>query len=172
MAFFDKLKFWKKKEDTFAELDKQLGTLGAASPGQMPATPGTEGAEMEHPLGLETGYGEPFGDQLSRAGATGMEYEQPAESSFAPFSMEHPAEERRRPGEVPQQYGQPLQPIGQAAPISQNMQHQFELVSAKLDTIRVSLESINHRLAALERTLHVPEYEEEQPAARRRRGVW
>ena len=27
MAFLDKLKFWKKGDDAFAELDKQLGTL-------------------------------------------------------------------------------------------------------------------------------------------------
>lgn len=172
MTFMDKLTFWKKKEDTFAALDKQLGALGPSPPGQMPATPGTEG---EHPLGLETGYGEPFGDELSRTGATGMEYEQqyeqPAEEGLAPFTMEHPGEERRK-ADVPQQYGQPLQPIEQHGQINHNMQQQLELVTAKLDTIRVSLESINHRLAALERTLHVPEYEEEQPVPRRRRGVW
>lgn len=163
MAFLDKLIFWKKK-DTIAELDKQLGAL--APPGQMPPT---QGIEREQPLGLETGYGVPFGEPLAPSTPsmdTGLEHDQQGERGFEPFGMEHPLEERRRLGTL-QQYGQ--QPSQEAIP--QNIQQQLELVAAKLDTIRVSLESINHRLAAVERTLHVPAYEE-QTAPRRRRGVW
>lgn len=167
MAFLDKLIFWKKK-DTIAELDKQLGALGP--PGQMPPTQGipTQGIEREQALGLETGYGVPFGEPLSPSMSsidTGLEHNQHDERDFEPFGMEHPSEERRK--HELQQYEK--QPSNEAMP--QNIQQQLELVAAKLDTIRVSLESINHRLAAVERTLHVPVYEE-QPAPRRRRGVW
>lgn len=146
MAFFDKLKFW-KKEDSFAELNKQLDTLKQQTPSQAPE-----------------GFGTP--DPLTHSMDTGIPYEHSDEQNFSGvgYNLE-PAEEKTMFAR-PQQpsYTQPEQP-------NTSMHAQMELIAAKLDTIRVSLESINHRLVAVERALHVQEYEEViQP--RKRRGSW
>ena len=72
-----------------------------------------------------------------------------------------------------QQFSQPVQPAQTptltAAP-QQDLQPHLQLVAAKLDTIKVSLDNINYRLNALEQAMHVKEEPEERP--RRRRGVW
>ncbi len=161
MAFLDKLKFWKKEEDKFAELDKQLGTVPSTQ-----ATP-ADGADdfPHHPFGGEP-IGQPVEDSLLRSSETGLDFgAAKQESGFQSFTAEHPQEKRS-------QY-QPAQvyEVQSQAPQNQNVQQQLELVAAKLDTIRVSLESINHRLVAVERALHVQDYEE-ITAPRRRRGVW
>lgn len=171
MTFVDKLKFWKKEEDKFADLDRQLGTLQPQS--GMEKTPAMD---LQPPTGLETGHADM--DDVMRSRTTGMEESQDdAGTGFSGFTLDHPAEKRRSPFEPQQQstssYEQ-QQPFSQQQPFASQQpmqQQQVELLSAKLDTIRVSLESINHRLVALERALHVPEYEEEQ-TQRRRRGVW
>jgi hypothetical protein len=157
MAFLDKLKFWKKEEDKFAELDKQLGTAPTAQQG--------EDDFPHHPFGGEP-IGQPVEDSLMRSSETGLDFgAAKQESGFQSFTAEHPGEKRNQ--------FQPVQvyEMQSQAPQAQNVQQQLELVAAKLDTIRVSLESINHRLVAVERALHVQDYEE-TPAPRRRRGVW
>ena len=161
MAFLDKLKFWKKEEDKFAELDKQLGT---APPTQ--ATP-SEGSDdfPHHPFGGEP-IGQPVDEPFMRSAETGLDFgTSKQETGFQSFTAEHPGEKRSQyqPAQVYEVSSQPQQ--------GQNTSQQLELVAAKLDTIRVSLESINHRLVAVERALHVQDYEE-TPAPRRRRGVW
>ena len=137
MGFLNKFKFW-KKEDTFADLDKQLGTV------QTNQT-----------------------DDVLRSHETGLDLGQQQEAAFPSFSMEHPTEKRMPSFERPEQYESVQVPQQMQ---SQNVQQQLELVAAKLDTIRVSLESINHRLVAVERALHAEEYDE--ATAPRRRGVW
>lgn len=154
MSFLDKFKFWKKEEDKFAELDKQLGTVPTAVPG--------EDINPHHPFGGEA-FGQPVEEPLMRSSDAGLDFGK-QEAEFQSFGMEHPGEKKTMypQGQVYEVQPQPAQ--------AQNVQQQLELIAAKLDTIRVSLESINHRLVAVERVLHVPEYEEIAP--RRRRGAW
>ncbi len=147
MGILNKLQFW-KKEDSFGELNKQIDLLKQESPQQAPE-----------------GFGTP--DPLMQSMDTGIPYEHPDEQKYSGLglSLEPPVDKssfsRQAPSYTPVEY----------APQQSSMQSQMEIIAAKLDTIRVSLESINHRLAALERTMHVQEYEEPiQP--RRRRGVW
>lgn len=82
--------------------------------------------------------------------------------------MPHLQEERRPTAPKPQSFQQQPFPAQSQQPTQQPQQN-IELLAAKIDTIRVSLESINHRLAAIERAVHVPQ-RQERP--RRRRGVW
>jgi hypothetical protein len=144
----DKLKFWKKK-DAFADLDKELGTLDTGPKDDL-------GLPKQHdPLaGSDTGMD--FGKE-----ETDMSFGMNPPSQNDPFS---------RPLQSQQQQSQ-RQPIA-----AQPMQYpqtntQLDLIAAKLETIKVSMESMNHRMVALERALHVKDYQEtSQP--RRRRGVW
>ncbi len=154
MTFLDKFKFWKKEEDKFAELDKQLGTVPVAAHG--------EDINPHHPFGGET-FGQPVEETLLQSSESGLDFGK-QEAGFQPFGMNHPGEKKTmyQQGQVYEVQPQSTQP--------QNVQQQLELIAAKLDTIRVSLESINHRLVAVEHVLHVPEYEEVPP--RRRRGAW
>ncbi len=153
MSMFDKLKFW-KKEDSFGELNKQIETLKQEAPQQAPE-----------------GFGTP--DHLMQSMDTCIPYEHPDEQSSAGlgFGLE-PAEEKSAFQRQAPSYAHVEHAPQQSSFQSQSsLQSQMEIIAAKLDTIRVSLESINHRLVAVERALHVQEYEEPiQP--RRRRGVW
>ena len=160
MAFLDKLKFWKKEDvgTKFAELDQQLGTA--------PIIPGSQVTNPNEPYGPEMQFGEPIEEPLMRSADSGLNFPSREETGMQGFGMEHPAE-KRGAFEVRPAYEQQ-----QAMPVQgQNTQQQLELIAAKLDTIRVSLESINHRLVAVERALHAEEYEG-QPMLKRRRGVW
>lgn len=58
MAVLDKMKFWKKK-DPLADVEKELA---APLPGES-GTPKGTGTHQD--LGLSSGYGEPFKDDLS-----------------------------------------------------------------------------------------------------------
>jgi len=150
MSVLDKLKFW-KKDDSFAELDKQINAMKQQS-------------SSGPPLGFGTG------DPLQHSMDTGIPYEHPDEQNYSGvgYGLE-PAPEK------PLFSRQPVQQSGQqfSSTDSQSqgstMHAQMELIAAKLDTIRVSLESINHRLVAVERALHVQDYEE---PPRKRRGSW
>ncbi len=147
MAILDKLKFW-KKDDSFAELNKQLETLKKESPQQAPE-----------------GFGTP--DPLMHSMDSGIPYEHPDEQNYSNvgYGLEPPEEKS-----LFQRSSAPVS-APMDSPRDTSMHAQMELIAAKLDTIRVSLESINHRLVAVERALHVQEYEEPiQP--RKRRGVW
>lgn len=157
MAFLDKLKFW-KKEDSFAELDKQLGTMNPTDP--------QASFEAHQPPGFESQFGESADDHALRSASTGLEPSN--ESAFQSFGMQHPGEKRVSPFETPQR--PQVFEVSQQPVQNQNLAQQLEVVSAKLDTIRIAIESINHRLVALERTMHTSEYEE--PVVRRKRGVW
>ncbi len=161
MAFLDKLKFWKKDDDAFADLDKQLGT--------MPQTPGTPESQGYGPLSHEQGFTPSSDDDLLRSSDTGLDFGKQGThgaEGLSGFGMEHPGEKQTPSYEQPRQ----VYEVAPQAAAPQNVSQQLELVAAKLDTIRVSLESINHRLVAVERALHVQD--EEEVAPRRRRGVW
>lgn len=159
MALLDKLKFWQKKEE-IPLLDKELSKIGEMPP--------AAGAMPEHPLGLETGYGQPFSDELSRSMDLGLKEEK--QQGFAPFGMEPTKEESFLRSSYPATSQQ--QPLQQPQPLypTKDVSTQLDLVTEKLETIKVSLESINHRLLAVERALRIRE--EEAPRQRVRRGVW
>ncbi len=162
MAFLDKLKFWKKGDDAFADLDKQLGTIPST-------TPGTLEPQGYGPLSHEQGFSPPAEDDLLRSSETGLDFgkQNTHTEGFSGFGLEHPADKQMPSYEQPRQ----VYEVAPQAAAPQNVSAQLELVAAKLDTIRVSLESINHRLVAVERALHVQDYEE-APVPRKRRGVW
>lgn len=164
MSFIDKLKFWKKEEDKFAELDAQLGTISS----QGGTIPGTETAQTT----LESSNYADM-DEIMRARNIGMETDsqETAGAGFSGFGTEHPAEKKRPSFQsVQQPVYESMQPTQQASASSSMQQQQLELISAKLDTIRISLESMNHRLVTIERAMHVEDYQEAEP--RRRRGAW
>jgi hypothetical protein len=150
----DKLKFWKKKDD-FADLDKELGTLNS---------------NPKDTLGLQPNHDPMAGSN------TGLDM-QPKDDDYSfgmtPPSQDDPFQRPQAPQQPlqQQQYHQPQQAVQQAPQYQQTANTQMDLVVAKLDTIKVSIESINHRLLAVERALHVRDYRDTQQP-RRKRGVW
>lgn len=134
MAFFSKLAFWKKKDD-------DLGGLGDL--GELPPFPDDTN------LGLP-GFGTP----------------KPANYPPEPgYGYGQPVQERPLPRApiTPQQY-QEITPAPQYGQYGYQQNKDIEVVSAKLDSIRATLDSINQRLANIERMAY---REEEQPRIRR-----
>ena len=126
MGIFDKLAFWKKKED-FGDFDKDFGAdLGLGGMGDQTMGPG-----MGRDLGM------------------------PEDTGFGSMGREYPQRSMQPPGQpVPMQqpFGAPIQP---AQPSEYDYSRdKFEVVSAKLDSIRYTLESINQRLTNLERVAY------------------
>jgi len=111
MSIFDKLKFWKKEEPSFAP--PQLGEFGGESFGAAPfEIPG---------LGPKEGITRP-----------------PSLEPMGGFGSSQP-------------FGAPtLQPAFSQQPVAPQSTAELQLVSAKLDTLRVMLENISARLARLE----------------------
>lgn len=121
MAFFDKLKFWKKKDD-FGDIGKDLGLdkdLGLGKDLGMDLSPGPS-----PDLGMGLDMGQPPQQPLQKYPS----FQQP---SFQPSFQPQPA------------FQQPSYPNDMA---SKNL----EIISSKLDALRASLESINQRLANIE----------------------
>ena len=131
MAFFDKLAFWKKKDDDFG-----LGDLP--------------------PLPDDTSLG------LPDLGSENM----PGYPSEQNHSYQQPVQERPVPRApiTPQQYYEVSPPQSQQQQQYPPQNREMEVVSAKLDSIRVTLDSINQRIANIERIAYK---EEEQPKIRR-----
>jgi len=137
MGIFSKLAFWKKKD---LGLGRDLGVdlgLGAANQPMgpdlgLPKQPGTQRG-----LGLpsrELGMPEDIG-----FGGMGQPATQPLTPPGQPSPMQQP-------------FGAPIQP---SPPTERDYKSdKFEVVSAKLDSIRYTLESINQRLANLERVAY------------------
>jgi hypothetical protein len=117
MGVFDKLMFWKKKED-----DLGLGNLGAANPNM--------GAVPDDPFSSEIGMPQQqFG-----------QYRQQYSQQQYPGQFQQPSFSRADyPGQQgfqsPQGYGN----------------KDLEVVSAKLDALKAYMDSVNQRLANLER---------------------
>ncbi len=122
MAFFDKLKFWKKRT-TPSEAGFDLGLPPPESPfaQPQPAFPGMEPQE--------------FGQQQAQAFAA--QY-----PPYVPVS-EQPAFPSSAKVSFPQQQA----PLPYPSPVEKDI----EVISAKLDSIRATLESINQRLQNIER---------------------
>ncbi|MDP7180268.1 MAG: hypothetical protein QF824_03290 [Candidatus Woesearchaeota archaeon] len=148
MSFMDKLMFWKKSDDFGKDLEMGLDKGLAAHDAGMggPGGPGGPGTEMGgHDPGLG-GQGMGMGGHDPGFGAP------PQQPSYGQSpSMGQPPQQMA----PPQQFQQPAPPM---MPQQQGGQEvvgkDFEIVSSKLDGLRATLESINQRLANLERVAY------------------
>ncbi len=127
MGIFSKLAFWKKKD--YLGLGNDFG----ADLGMGPEDTGADwGSQKQY--GMGRGLGLPSRD-------LGM----PEDTGFGAMGQAPPGQ----PSPMEQPFGAPMQP---RQPTQADYQtDKFEVVSAKLDSIRYTLESINQRLANLER---------------------
>ena len=152
MGILDKVMFWKKKDD-FADLglgvddfgkdfggDKDLTGLGGVGTGKVASStdnlPGF--GDREHVFG--------GGDSPLTA------------SSQAPFTPEVPQQQgfssrASAPVMSPSQYGPPqyAPPASGSVESSYIISKELEIISSKLDALRVGIDSVSHRLASLER---------------------
>jgi hypothetical protein len=138
MGLFDKLKFWKKEEVPEFELGKY--------PGLEAAPPGTAMPEMAPPGGpgiTEIPHLEELGPVPPPPTPLGAR-------PFAPPGMPAPSA---------------FAPVPSAP--AQDMTRDMQIVQAKLDTLKVLLDSINARLERMER-MQQPKEEEAVPLAVRR----
>lgn len=129
MPFFDKLMFWKKKEEPFGT-DFGMGRDA-----------GLGGIGQDAGLGLhDSGMGSDFGLPTQ----TQFPQQQPFQQSF-----QQPAQQQYNYPSYQQYPSTPMMP-------EQPSRHDIvgkdiEIVSSKLDALRAILESVNQRLMSLER---------------------
>ena len=136
MGIFSKLKFWGKKDE--------CGNLGPL-PGEKGFDTGMPGTEN---LGLgQQKLGLPGMEEPSFQPKTPQQMPQP--QSIGQFGQQAPAQ-MAPPGFATQQ---PATPIAPAAPShnDQMMAKDLEVLSYKLDTLKAALDTINQRLANIER---------------------
>jgi hypothetical protein len=144
MGLMDKAKFWKKPEEDLGDLS-DLGDFGLderPSAGHPPAGEGLEplpGMEEHGMTGAEPG--EPL--HTEQVKPTQASQDMGEQYGLKPAPPEHEA----GPG-LPPQY--PQQAVPQRGDLS-DFGKDIEIIHAKLDAIRSSLDSINQRLATLER---------------------
>ncbi len=125
-GIFGKVLPWKKKDELGLNENLGLGGFGGGGPGG-PGMPGMPGME----LGLG---GQAFGQQQGMAGMPGV--------LGMPGGM---------PGMAQQSPQMESFQSNQAYQQSYTAGKEIELVSAKLDSIRAALETLNQRLASIER---------------------
>ena len=138
-CMFDKLKFWKKEESSFDNPQFQdAPPLSQPQAGFNPPNLGGPGASLE------------------------PDFREPAE----PQSRGVPPLGQPQFGDRSQSFSQPSfsQPSFNQPPQSQDQQ--FQLISAKLDTIKAQLETVLNRLDNLERK-NPPLIQEERPYQQR-----
>ncbi len=150
MGLLDKVMFWKKKDD--------LADLGLGLEGDLPHPGGKEpdlGLGMDSTglgdVGTGKGIGEPATptDKMPGFGAEEHTFgaEQPLSSS--PSAPQTP--------EIPQPAAQMAPPAAPTPPPKISSDHNYivskelEIISTKLDALRVAIDSVSHRLAALEK---------------------
>jgi len=148
VAFFDKLKFWKREESLAKDLgfgkdpgfDKGKESLGIGDFGN-------------YPFGKEAGLskefgGKGFGEHDISGSALGGEERHPF------YSKEDTDVSIKGEGFNPKEYEEPsLRPVQLRQQSSHDvmLSKDMEIVSAKLDAIRSMLESMSQRLIMLER---------------------
>lgn len=141
MGIFDKLAFWKKKDDF--DLGKDFGADLGLGP-------------MDNTLGGGGGMGRGLG--LPPQQPRGRYSDFPSDNLGMPDDVgfgNMGREQMQPPGQqVPMQqpFAAPMQP--QQPTEHDYARDKFEVVSAKLDSIRYTLDSINQRLANLERAAY------------------
>lgn len=133
MGVFSKLAFWKKKDDF--DLGKDFGADLGLGP-------------MEQEMSPNLGIPRPYNAQRN-AGLQNMNMGMPEDTGFGSMGREQPP---GQPLPMQQPFGAPIQP---PQPTERDYRNdKFEVVSAKLDSIRYTLDSINQRLASLERVAY------------------
>ena len=144
MGIFSKLAFWKKKEDF--DMGKDFGAdLGL---GPMDNLQGPRGMPSFQDRGMR-GYDPNLaGQDLGLPEDTGFGA-MGAQPQYRQPSMQPPGQ----PAPMQQPFGAPIQP-SQPTERDYGYGKDLEVVSAKLDSIRYTLESINQRLANLERVAY------------------
>jgi len=144
MGILDKLAFWKKSDDGFGDFDKEFGSgnldMGNDSFGQQNF--GNRFQPNQTPpnqMGRNTGLGQ------------NMNMGMPDDIGFGNMDQQHQqnSPDIGRPVEMQQPFGSPIQPSKPSGNDYSN--DKFEVISAKLDSLRYTLESINQRLTSLER---------------------
>lgn len=127
MGIFSKLAFWKKKDDF------DLGRDFGADLGMGPDL----GIPQQQQMRMATGLEQP------------MNLGMPEDVGFGSMGRETSMHPPGQPVPMQQPFGSPMQP---PPPTERDYRSdKFEVVSAKLDSVRYTLESINQRLANLER---------------------
>ncbi|MBI2140212.1 hypothetical protein HYU14_04760 [Candidatus Woesearchaeota archaeon] len=168
MSVFDKMMFWKKKDDFLGDLGKGMDFGKGMDLGKGPDL--GLGGGLGSGLGPESGSGmgdfgkstDMFGAGQGRdmgLGGNDLNFGNGQQQSFGSESGFQPGYPGR-PAPMQQPFGPPLQQVTQQhAP--ELYGKDLEVVSAKLDSIRYTLESINQRLANLERMAN-GEYEQKR----------
>lgn len=149
MAILDKLKFWKKEKET--PLDFTTDPFAASQQ-----------------TGLNLNPSDPTGLGLGQMPGTSG-YGQTPEEEFPSFGMQPPSSERERSSfesspsarAVSVEHEKPVDLVP--------LQKEIEMLSIKLDTVKLMLEHLNHRLENIER---LARQSEEQALPVRRRGSW
>jgi len=152
MSFFEKMRFWKKKEDDFSNvglnLNKDFSAPDFGLGKSDDITSGYDPSLNSAPSGFQQpGSQQQFQSppQYSPPNQFGQQNFSAPQSTFAP----QPA------------FSQASQPYYQQQSSPQyTVSKEIEIISIKLDAIRSSLESINQRIAGLERVAYG---ESEQP---------
>ena len=139
MGFLGKLAFWKRREEPDFGLGKEPLGLG----GDL----GLSGADMGFP---DAGG---FGAQTMPNMPAQPTMQQPLQQQTAPYGFQ----------QAPPSYGYQQPAAMQQSPREYTVAKDIEVISYKLDALRAALESINQRLASLER---IARGEEEQPRRR------
>ncbi len=150
MGVLDKIAFWKKK-DNF-DLGKDFGAdLGLGPDPGLGPNPG---------LGQDPGLGPGMPTAQDPAMPRGMQpgmdpnmnLGMPEDTGFGNLGQQPPTQPPGKPVPMQQPFGAPIQP---PQPTERDFKNEkFEVVSAKLDSIRYTLDSINQRLANLERVAY------------------
>ena len=150
MAVLDKLKFWKKKDPILDYTQDPFGN-----------TPSN--------LGLSGGTGHDFvGKGMD---STFPQTHQEPDDEFPTFGMRPPSHEPEPTQFTPMQ--QPASP-NQASQSSNSghmethLQKDMEIISSKLDTVKVMLEHLSQRLEKIERMAE----DQQESSSPRRRGRW
>jgi len=168
MGLLDKAKFWKKKEDEVGDLSDlgdfgleppagaahDLGGLGddfSLPPLGEPTKPGMEAGvpthmEEVHPTQTSKNMSDQFGLGTNPQQS---QYNQQARQQ-SPQQQSPPPQQTPPQAYAPQYQAQYPAQFNQGAAI-EDVAKEIEIMHAKLDAIRSSLDSINQRLATLER---------------------
>lgn len=153
MGLIDKAKFWKKNDDDLGDLsdlgdfgldDKPLQASGNNDlAGPLPSLDDSNmpGIQQGEPAHMEDVQPSPASRQMGE--------------QFGLGQQQQPMQQRQPP---PRQQMQPMQPLQQNQPQyydnhsgMSDLTKDIEIIHAKLDAIKSSLDSINQRLATLER---------------------
>ena len=148
MAMFDKLKFWKKDDD----FGKDSGFGDGKGSADFGAGTGKDLGNDDPFRSSGIGSGDPFGKKSS-------ETDDPYRHSFSKEDTDisirgpgfehgdHGASEQRFGAEGPLKYA----PLQQQPQRDEMMSKDLELINAKLDAIRATIENMNQRMGAIER---------------------